>query len=143
MSAGQAHAGATLTDTLPVGVTWVSAFPSCGPPVGSVVVCQLKGLGSGDSIFVALKVTPTAPGTLSNTAPLSANEADPNSLNNTDPEQTLVHVTCNGLTPTRVGVTHSTAAPSRMSATAALRARVTPRSIARPSRTCLELYAGE
>lgn len=70
--------GVTLTDTLPAGVTYVSATPSqgsCGEAAG-VVTCDIGSLAVGGSATVSVVVTPTAPGVLTNVADVTANEAD-------------------------------------------------------------------
>lgn len=85
--------GVTVSDTLPSGVTFVSATPSqgtCNPPAGGIVTCNLGSLSNGASATVAIVVTPTAVGTLDNTVAVAANEFDPNTNNNQDSESTTV-----------------------------------------------------
>ncbi|NIV35348.1 MAG: DUF11 domain-containing protein, partial [Anaerolineae bacterium] len=59
-----------LTDTLPAGVTFVSATPSQGAcsETGGTVTCNLGNLASGATTTVTLVVTPTAEGTITNKA---------------------------------------------------------------------------
>ena len=81
--------GVTLTDTLPPGVTFVSATPSCGELLGTVT-CNLGSIATSTPITIV--VTPTATGTISNFVSVSGNETDPNTANNTATETTLVVV---------------------------------------------------
>lgn len=81
-----------LTDTLPVGVTFVSVSPT-GPvctQAGGTVTCNLGGLVNGGSATVTIVVTPTAAGTLTNTASVSAAEPDPATGDNTATATTTV-----------------------------------------------------
>ncbi len=82
-----------LTDNLPVGVSFVSAVPgqgNCGHSAG-VVTCNLGDITNGGSASVIITVTTTIPGTLSNSASVSAGTLDPNGANDTDTEQTTVN----------------------------------------------------
>lgn len=87
--------GVTLIDTLPAGVTFVSSNSSQGSctETGGVVTCILGNLANGASATVEIVVTPTANGTITNTASVSGNELDPNPANNTDTETTTVNPT--------------------------------------------------
>jgi uncharacterized repeat protein (TIGR01451 family) len=78
-----ASTGSTVTDTLPAGVTFVSATPSQGSCSGTVT-CDLGLLASGASATVAIVVTvdPAATCPLANTATVSGVEPDPDSANN-------------------------------------------------------------
>jgi uncharacterized repeat protein (TIGR01451 family)/CSLREA domain-containing protein len=83
--------GVTMTDTLPAGVTFVSATPSQGTCTGtSTVTCALGSLAVGPIATVTLVVTPTAPDTITNTATVTGNETDLTPANNTATEQTTV-----------------------------------------------------
>jgi len=80
----------TLTDTLPAGVTFVSADTgsgSCGDPdTGGALDCSLGSLADGSNATVTIIVTPdpvTEPTELSNTAVVAAAEEDPVPGNNT------------------------------------------------------------
>ena len=99
--------GVTLTDTLPTGVTFVSATPSQGScsESGGTVTCTLGDLAVDGSAAVEIVVTldPTlADGTtLTNTAEVAGNEPDPNPDNNTATEETqVVHQADLGVTKT-------------------------------------------
>jgi uncharacterized repeat protein (TIGR01451 family) len=81
--------GVTVTDTLPGTVTFVSASPGCTEASGTVT-CDIGNLAATASISVQIDVTPTAAGTISNTATVSGNENDPNSANNSDTEDTRI-----------------------------------------------------
>jgi len=96
----------TLVDTLPSGVSFVSASP--GPPTctaaGATVTCALGTLASGAGSTVTIDVRPTAAGSLTNSATVSGGEPDSNSANNT----ALAVVTANpqpGISITDVSVT--------------------------------------
>ena len=85
--------GVTVTDTLPGSVTFVSASPtqgSCTPSSGTVT-CNLGSLANGASAIITIQVTPTATGTITNSAIVTGNENDPNTgNNNTGPVTTTV-----------------------------------------------------
>ena len=93
----QPDTGVTLVDTLPAGVTLVSATPSQGTPcvqapVGTIT-CALGALAVNASATVDITVTVTAPGgtTLVNTAVVSGDVPDTsNTLNNTATATTQV-----------------------------------------------------
>src|SRR5438876_2171929 len=97
---------ATLTDTLPAGVTFVSASSGQGScsQSGGVLACNLSSLPSGASVTATVAVTAgLLPGTLNNTASAKASEADPNLANNTSTTATnvgLLPVTAPVATPT-------------------------------------------
>jgi uncharacterized repeat protein (TIGR01451 family) len=97
---------ATLTDTLPPGVQFVSASSGQGTctQTGGVVTCGLGSVPSGSSVTATVVVTAgLLPGTLHNTATVKANEADPNLTNNTSTAATDV-----GLLPVVAPVTTPT-----------------------------------
>ncbi len=85
-----AATGVTLSDTLPAGVTFVSATLPCEQTDG-VVTCDLGTLVNGATATVTIVVSLTTPGTITNTAMVTANEPDPDPANNTDSEQTTVN----------------------------------------------------
>jgi uncharacterized repeat protein (TIGR01451 family) len=81
----------TLTDTLPAGVTFVSITTTQGTCSGTgTLTCSLGMLGSGEMATIAIEVTPTAPGVITNTASVSAATADPVPDNNTAAVTTVV-----------------------------------------------------
>jgi uncharacterized repeat protein (TIGR01451 family) len=79
--------GVTVTDTLPAGVSYVSATASQGTVEFSngVLTVQLGSLASGASATatVVVSVAPGATGVLTNTAVITGHETDPNLENNT------------------------------------------------------------
>ncbi|MBI3608409.1 MAG: DUF11 domain-containing protein, partial [Nitrospirae bacterium] len=78
-----AATGVTVTDTLPAGVTFVSATPTQGTCSGTTTVtCALGTLNNGASATVTIVVKPTAAGTLSNSASVTSAVTDPNTANN-------------------------------------------------------------
>ena len=74
-----------VTDTLPAGFTPLTAVISSGScsPLANPVVCTAPSLAAGNFVTVTITGTPTATGTISNTAVVDANEFDPNTANNT------------------------------------------------------------
>ena len=100
-----------LTDTLPPGVTYVSATPGqgiCGDESGGAVTCSLESLLYGTAslttttVTITVNVDPSTTGTLTNTADVSANEPDLDMTNNTFDEGTTVNAEAN-LTLTKTG----------------------------------------
>ena len=71
----------TVTDNLPAGVTFGSASAGCSES-GGVVTCTLANIASGGSASVTITVTPTAVGTITNTASVISTTADLVSSNN-------------------------------------------------------------
>ena len=81
-----------LTDTLPAGVSFVSATTtagSCGE-IGGTVTCSLGILGVGDSATSTIEVIPTATGTITNSVSVTGDVADPDPDNNTAIQHTTV-----------------------------------------------------
>jgi len=76
--------GVTLTDVLPVGVTFGSATPSQGSCSGTdTVICTLGNLVNDATATVVIVVTPTTAGMMTNVASVTGNEFDPDTTNNT------------------------------------------------------------
>ena len=91
--------GVTVTDTLPAGVTFVSATPSQGACSGTTTVtCGLGTLTVGTSAIVTIVGTPTTQGQINNTAVVTASESDFDTTNNTTTITTLIQPA--GATPT-------------------------------------------
>lgn len=86
--------GVKVTDTLPPGVTLVSASPSTGSCSGTATISCALGIfpgGASATIDIVVTVSPSASsGTLTNTATVSAVTADPNSANDTAMATTTV-----------------------------------------------------
>ena len=82
--------GVTLTDTLPAGVSFVSASASCNE-AGGTVACAIGTLATGDGATVSIVVNPTGVSTINNAANVTANEGDPNTVNNRVIEATRVN----------------------------------------------------
>jgi uncharacterized repeat protein (TIGR01451 family) len=77
----------TVTDALPPDLTFVSATPTQGSCTGTTnVSCNLGALADGNSASIALVVTKTVGGSVSNTASVTATEADPFMPNNSNSE---------------------------------------------------------
>ncbi len=86
--------GVSLSDTLPAGVTFVSATPtqgSCSEASGTVT-CALGTIASGADAGVEVKVTPQAAGTITNQASVTSDLADPDSADASASEDTTVKV---------------------------------------------------
>src|SRR5439155_2876039 len=79
----------TLIDT-PSGANFVSASQGCSQS-GGIITCNLADIAVGASATVNIVVTPTAAGTISNTASVTAKEIDPDTANNTATESTTVN----------------------------------------------------
>ncbi|MEA2452317.1 MAG: hypothetical protein QOG04_1027 [Actinomycetota bacterium] len=93
--------GVTITDTLPAGVTYVSATAGCTNASGTVT-CNVANIASGASAQVQIQVTaPNQAGTITNTASVVANETDPQTTNNQDSEQTTVSLSSANLSLTK------------------------------------------
>lgn len=73
--------GITLTDTMPEGMTFVSATPSagtCAAPVGATFTCNLGNLLNGGKITIQMVGTPTKEGSYTNNVEASVpNETGP------------------------------------------------------------------
>lgn len=92
--------GVTVTDVLPASVTFVSATPSQGTctQILGVVTCDLGSITNGDGAGFEVVVTPTAFGSITNTASVTLNETDVNSANDTATAITTVAPNGNDLT---------------------------------------------
>ncbi len=78
--------GVRLIDTLPAGVTLLSATPSKGSCSGTATIACGLGIlpgGASATVDVVVKVAPSTTGTLTNTASVSAATSDPNASDNT------------------------------------------------------------
>ena len=81
----------SVADTLPAGVTFVSATTTQGNCNGTTTVnCNLGGLTVGSSAIVTIIVTPSATGQLINSATVTGTEIDSDSTNNTASATTLI-----------------------------------------------------
>ena len=73
----------TMTDTLPAGVSFVSASATQGTCSGTTTVtCNFGGLAQGSSATASIIALPQAIGQLSNTASAAASETDPDTSDN-------------------------------------------------------------
>lgn len=87
----QTATGVILSDTLPLGVNFVSATTSQGSCNGSAVVsCALGDMASGSSVTVTIDVVPTVAGTIVNTVNVSSVDTDVNLTNNSANTSVLV-----------------------------------------------------
>ncbi|HUJ09497.1 MAG TPA: DUF11 domain-containing protein, partial [Verrucomicrobiae bacterium] len=78
-------ASVTITDTLPAGLSFVSATTSQGTctNLGGTVVCDLAALPVGTNVVINILTMPSIVGTLTNQAVAFTPTADPNLSNNT------------------------------------------------------------
>jgi uncharacterized repeat protein (TIGR01451 family)/LPXTG-motif cell wall-anchored protein len=89
--------GVQIVDTLPAGVTFVSAAPddgSCSESSGTIT-CDIGDLAIGDSGQITLIVDVSgdeSPGTVSNTVTILSDSSDPNPDNDTALEDTTIAV---------------------------------------------------
>ena len=81
-----------LTDTLPAGVTFVSAAAGQGScqTTGGTVTCALGSIPSGGTVVVTIVVVPAASGSLTNGIAATASESDPTSADNSQAISTPV-----------------------------------------------------
>lgn len=77
--------GVVVTETLPAGVTYVSATPSSGTcsQANLVVTCNLGTLVSSSQGTVTMVVTPATPGSITASGSVTSAVTDPNTSNNT------------------------------------------------------------
>ncbi len=85
--------GVTVTDTLPGGVTFVSASAGAGScsESGGTLTCDLGTLTGGNSVTITLRVTADQVQKVTNTASVSLNELDPNLGNNNASDETRIN----------------------------------------------------
>ncbi len=81
--------GVTVVDTLPAGVTYVSASDICTEAAG-VVTCTVGALPVDGVVEFTIVVTADAEGTVTNTANVDGNEFDPVGANNTATTETTI-----------------------------------------------------
>jgi uncharacterized repeat protein (TIGR01451 family) len=81
--------GVIMTETLPVGVTFVSASAGCDRD-GGIVTCDPGPLAAGEAATYTIHVIPGSVGQLINLAQVSASELDSDPSNNSQGEYTAV-----------------------------------------------------
>ena len=86
----QPATGVTLRQTLPASFTFLSATTGC-TAASLTVTCPLGNLAASASTTVTVTASPTAAGSFSSQATVSATQADPVSANNTVSQATTVH----------------------------------------------------
>jgi uncharacterized repeat protein (TIGR01451 family)/CSLREA domain-containing protein len=86
---GDAHS-VVVTDTLPVGVTYVSSSPTCSQN-GYVLTCTLSAISAGNTATITINTTADKVAQFTNTASVQAAETDPNTSNNTADEVTRIN----------------------------------------------------
>lgn len=79
----------TVNQTLPVGVSFVSADAGCSHTSGSVV-CALGNLAAGEGASRDVRVTPFVTGTLTSQARVASSTSDGNALDNIASANTLI-----------------------------------------------------
>ncbi len=87
-----AAAGVVVTDTLPAGVTFVSATGPGGPcgVTASVVTCNVGTMAAGATVAVSIRIIPPAAGDIVNTATVQTTTTDPVSSNNSQTLRTTI-----------------------------------------------------
>ena len=83
----------TLTNTLPVGLSWVSTATTQGTCSGTVT-CNLGSLANGASATVTITAKAVTVGAKINTAAVSSTQIDPNPANNTTSATITVLPSC-------------------------------------------------
>jgi uncharacterized repeat protein (TIGR01451 family) len=85
--------GVIVTDTLPAGVTLVSAAPSQGTfaetPQG-VIVFSVGSIANSAHATITISLTPNGPGTVTNRALVTADTIDPNLADNTSSQDATI-----------------------------------------------------
>jgi uncharacterized repeat protein (TIGR01451 family) len=81
--------GVIVTDTLPANVNFVSASSGCSRS-GRTVTCNIGNMRDGETAVRLIRIRPTTPGKVTNTATVRANEPDGRSGNNTATTVTTV-----------------------------------------------------
>jgi uncharacterized repeat protein (TIGR01451 family) len=81
--------GVSVTDTLPAGLTLVSAAASQGSCAGTTTItCTIGNVLAGGGAVIDLVVTKTVGGNVTNSASVAGAQTDPNAANNTNGDQT-------------------------------------------------------
>jgi len=85
--------GVILTDSLPAGVTFVSATPGQGTcnQAGVTVSCNLGNIAMATPVVTTIVATPAQAGQITNTATVAGNEIDNSPANNTAQAITTVN----------------------------------------------------
>jgi uncharacterized repeat protein (TIGR01451 family) len=90
-----AATGVKFVDTLPAGLTFVSASPGANVTAsGNTITGTIGNLGVGQSVTYTIVTTvgPTVSGTITNTVTVTGTETDSNPSNNTDTEPTTIEL---------------------------------------------------
>jgi uncharacterized repeat protein (TIGR01451 family) len=88
--------GVVVTDTLPGGVAFVSATPAACSLSGALLTCPLGPLAVGASTTVTVTLAAMAPGSITDTATVSANEQDTTPADNSASFTTAVRAASTG-----------------------------------------------
>ena len=79
-----------VTDSLPVGVLFISSTPPGCIEAGGTVTCNMSNLGPNTSATITLHVMATSTGQVVNTAMVSSDQTDTIPANNSTTEATLI-----------------------------------------------------
>lgn len=84
--------GVSVTDTLPIQVSYVSATPTQGScsQAGRTVTCALGNISNGGTATITIVVTAVTPSQAINTASVSGTQPDPVPANNTATQVTII-----------------------------------------------------
>jgi uncharacterized repeat protein (TIGR01451 family) len=98
-----------VLDTLPSQVTWISDTCPDAPPPGNVVTCSLGSIAASATATaeISVIVSPTATGSISNSATVSGTQSDPDPVDNLASlvSQVSVGADISSGTATNVGIT--------------------------------------
>jgi len=89
-NSGPDSSAATVSDTLPEGVSYVSDDDGCTAGLGTVT-CPVGSLASGGTQVIHIVVRATTPGTATNTACVAATAVDENPSNDCSTATTSIH----------------------------------------------------
>jgi len=88
-----AATGATIVDSLPAGLTFVSSAPAPNAVRGQLLSYDTGATMAGGSVTVVIQALPIAAGTLANIATVTAADVDTNAANNESPVELVVNAT--------------------------------------------------
>lgn len=100
--------GATIVDSLPAGLTFVSSTPAPNSVSGQLVSFNTGAVAAGSSVTVVVQALPVQSGTLANIATVTGADTDNNPTNNQSRVELLVNATPAAQSDLMVAVDSST-----------------------------------